>query len=59
MNTPTTLPDGARLAPEAFAEAARSWAAFGNPRQAAAVRAEARRVLAAPSATAEGAAVHH
>ncbi len=46
-------------APEAFAEAARSWAAFGNPRQAAAVRAEARRVLAAPSATAEGAAVHH
>jgi tetratricopeptide (TPR) repeat protein len=44
--------------PDAFAQAARTWTAFGNPRQAAAVRAEARRALAEPSNQAEGPLVH-
>jgi choline-sulfatase len=44
--------------PDAFAQAARTWTAFGNVRQAAAVRAEARRVLPDPSNQAERPATH-
>jgi len=44
--------------PDAFAQASRAWAAFGNPRQAASVREQARRLFAAPSPVSDTAAVH-
>ena len=43
--------------PDAFAQASRTWAAFGNPRQAAAVREQARRLFVIPSRP-DTAAVH-
>lgn len=43
--------------PEAFAQAAGAWTAFGNPRQAVSIREQARRLFALPSQPA-AAAVH-
>jgi tetratricopeptide (TPR) repeat protein len=55
-----TLSDLIRIAPtpDAFALAARTWTAFGNPRQAAAVRDQARRLFVIP-APADTVGVHH
>jgi len=43
--------------PDAFAQASRMWAAFGNPRQAVAVREQGRRLFVVPSRP-DTAAVH-
>jgi tetratricopeptide (TPR) repeat protein len=53
------LSDLIRIAPtpDAFVQAARTWTSFGNPRQAAAVREQARRLFAIP-AQPDTAAVH-